>query len=392
MEQAKLAIEKAPTAQRKAEIANDFAHIYLDYNFIERTSYFYPFIAEAAKTGSVVDDIALRALDARLKSASAADNINAEEIRVILQEAEKHHHVIAQVDACLALAAVGDSKHAINHLKNMRKKQNASTSILRALLNVYKQSNDANNAERIEARIAVLEQRLPRDTAEKLSKKNQSAEAIFVNYTDESEFIKSIDQAVEERDFNKAIDLYTQLLSHETIRTKNPARTYQNRAGFYMAIENYVRAAEDYAKALEIGKLNLSSENIVRHNYARALFSIKDYRGVVEQLELLLPAKAGWECRQRLLCWKARNQIGLDFEGVVSGTTSFGVFVSIAELGVDGLVRLSEVPGFWKHDYERRQFVETGGQVLKLGSRLQVRLLSVAPSKGRADFKAIKIF
>jgi ribonuclease R len=102
--------------------------------------------------------------------------------------------------------------------------------------------------------------------------------------------------------------------------------------------------------------------------------------------------KAGWECRQRLLCWKARNQIGLDFEGVVSGTTSFGVFVSIAELGVDGLVRLSEVPGFWKHDYERRQFVETGGQVLKLGSRLQVRLLSVAPSKGRADFKAIKIF
>ena len=102
--------------------------------------------------------------------------------------------------------------------------------------------------------------------------------------------------------------------------------------------------------------------------------------------------KANWECQQRLLCWQARHQKGMDFECVVSGVAAFGVFVAVPQLGLDGLVRVSNLPGYWRHDRERQQFVaDQNGQVLGLGSRLVGRLMEVIPDKGRADFKAVDL-
>lgn len=98
--------------------------------------------------------------------------------------------------------------------------------------------------------------------------------------------------------------------------------------------------------------------------------------------------KAGWECRQRLLCRRAQQQVGMEFDGIISGTKPFGFFITVAELGLDGMVRLASLSGFWHYDCGAQQFTRRrGGQQLGLGSPLRVRLTAINAEKGRADFQ-----
>ena len=102
--------------------------------------------------------------------------------------------------------------------------------------------------------------------------------------------------------------------------------------------------------------------------------------------------KAGWEVRQRLLCGRAEKHIGKTFAAIVSGGVHFGVFVTVPELGVDGLVKVSSLPGFWKHAPATNQFTSRQtGETLGLGDRLRLRLTAVAPEKGRADFEFVDL-
>ena len=56
--------------------------------------------------------------------------------------------------------------------------------------------------------------------------------------------------------------------------------------------------------------------------------------------------KAEWDCRQRLLCAAAKERVGECFSAFVSGTVGFGVFVSVPELNLEGLVRIADIPGY----------------------------------------------
>ena len=103
--------------------------------------------------------------------------------------------------------------------------------------------------------------------------------------------------------------------------------------------------------------------------------------------------KAGWDCRQKLLCWRAQNQAGAEYEVMVSGAAQFGVFVFAPELGLDGLLRLASLPGYWNFEPEKRRMIRRGdGRILGLGARMRARLASVSPEKGRANFEATIIY
>ena len=96
--------------------------------------------------------------------------------------------------------------------------------------------------------------------------------------------------------------------------------------------------------------------------------------------------KAGWDCRQRLLCHRAMAHVGQEFDAMVSGVAPFGIFVAVRELGVDGMIRLSSLPGYWRYDEKKRE-ISANGRVLGLGMRLRTRLASAMPEKGRANFE-----
>lgn len=102
--------------------------------------------------------------------------------------------------------------------------------------------------------------------------------------------------------------------------------------------------------------------------------------------------KAGWDCRQKLLCWRAQDQVGREYEVMVSGAAPFGLFVASPELGLDGILRLASLPGYWRYEPEKKRMTRRDGQILGLGARLRARLASISPEKGRANFEATEIY
>ena len=97
--------------------------------------------------------------------------------------------------------------------------------------------------------------------------------------------------------------------------------------------------------------------------------------------------KMGWNCRQRLLCWAARERLGDEFEGYVSGAAQFGIFIYAPAAGLDGMLRLSSLPGYWKKEPNRPRFSSAqSGRSLGLGDRVRVQLAAADPQTGKADF------
>ena len=97
--------------------------------------------------------------------------------------------------------------------------------------------------------------------------------------------------------------------------------------------------------------------------------------------------KMGWNCRQRLLCWSARERLGDEFDAFITGVAQFGIFVFAPEPGLDGMLRLSSLPGRWSKLPKTMRFIrQRDGRTLGLGDKLRLRLAAADPQTGRADF------
>ena len=90
-----------------------------------------------------------------------------------------------------------------------------------------------------------------------------------------------------------------------------------------------------------------------------------------------------------LKCEFMRERVGEDFDGVVTGVTSFGLFVQLEGLQVDGLVHVANLGReYYRFEEDRRALVgEHSGQRFTLGDRLRVRLTRVDPSERKLDFE-----
>ena len=79
---------------------------------------------------------------------------------------------------------------------------------------------------------------------------------------------------------------------------------------------------------------------------------------------------------------------GCDFCGVISGVSSFGVFVEL-ENGVEGLVKLTSLNGK-RFTYDDRNYLLTDGKTTyRLGQRLKIRVAGVSVTERRAEFVII---
>ncbi len=89
-----------------------------------------------------------------------------------------------------------------------------------------------------------------------------------------------------------------------------------------------------------------------------------------------------------LKCFYMRDHLGSDFIGSVSSVTSFGMFVSLDDLYVEGLVHISELGKDYFHfDATRHQLLgERTGQRYRLGDRVRVRVVKVDMESTKIDF------
>jgi ribonuclease R len=83
-----------------------------------------------------------------------------------------------------------------------------------------------------------------------------------------------------------------------------------------------------------------------------------------------------------------QDRIGEEFDGTVSGVTSFGLFVTLDGLAIDGLVHITELGGDYFHfDAGRHALVgERSGLVYQLAARIRVRVARVDLEQAKIDF------
>lgn len=89
-----------------------------------------------------------------------------------------------------------------------------------------------------------------------------------------------------------------------------------------------------------------------------------------------------------LKCYFMKDRIGEVFAGTVSSVTSFGLFVALDEIYVEGLVHISELgTDYFQFDATRHQLLgERTGQRYRLGDRIQVQLVRVDMESSKIDF------
>ena len=85
--------------------------------------------------------------------------------------------------------------------------------------------------------------------------------------------------------------------------------------------------------------------------------------------------------------------MGEEFAGAVSGVTAFGLFITLEEFPVDGLVYISDLGGDY-FEFDERFLTLTGqrsGRTFRLGDPLAVRVAGVNLQEGKISFLPAEI-
>ena len=83
-----------------------------------------------------------------------------------------------------------------------------------------------------------------------------------------------------------------------------------------------------------------------------------------------------------------QDRIGECFGGVISGVTSFGLFVALDGVYVEGLVHISDLAKDYFHfDSVKHMLIgERSGRRYRLGDRMRVKLVRVDLESSKIDF------
>ncbi len=89
-----------------------------------------------------------------------------------------------------------------------------------------------------------------------------------------------------------------------------------------------------------------------------------------------------------LKCFYMKDRIGETFAGTISSVTSFGIFVALDDVYVEGLVHISELgQDYFKYDGDRHQIVgERTRKKFQLADRVNVKVVRVDIETSKIDF------
>jgi ribonuclease R len=102
------------------------------------------------------------------------------------------------------------------------------------------------------------------------------------------------------------------------------------------------------------------------------------------------------EAERELEEWKKlafmADKLGEEYHGFVSGVMPFGLFVQLEEYYVEGLIHISSLADDFYHHDERRHLLrgDRSGRVLRLGDRLEVRVVKVDHFQRQMDLELVQ--
>lgn len=83
------------------------------------------------------------------------------------------------------------------------------------------------------------------------------------------------------------------------------------------------------------------------------------------------------------------KHVGGQFDGVISGVTSFGLFVELTQSKVNGLVHVTQLPqDYYQFDPIRKTMTgERRGREFRLGDPVRVLVLKASMEERKIDFR-----
>lgn len=92
-----------------------------------------------------------------------------------------------------------------------------------------------------------------------------------------------------------------------------------------------------------------------------------------------------------LKCEYMSDRVGEEFDGVISSVTSFGIFVELTDIYVDGLVHISNLKSdYYEFDASMQKLVGSrSGTQLALGDRVRILVAAVNMNERKMDFQLV---
>ncbi len=102
--------------------------------------------------------------------------------------------------------------------------------------------------------------------------------------------------------------------------------------------------------------------------------------------------EASRDVDERLKCAYMEQHIGDEFDGIIAGVTSFGLFVELEEFGISGLIHVTQLPNDYYH-FDAVSHTLSGerrGKVFQLSDPVRVKVVRVNVDDREIDFKLTK--
>ncbi len=101
--------------------------------------------------------------------------------------------------------------------------------------------------------------------------------------------------------------------------------------------------------------------------------------------------EASRDVNERLKCAYLERHIGEDFDGIVTGVTSFGAFVELNDNRISGMVHVTQMPNdYYHYDQSRmRLWGERSRAGIRLTDQVRIKVLRVDAIERKIDFKLI---
>lgn len=98
------------------------------------------------------------------------------------------------------------------------------------------------------------------------------------------------------------------------------------------------------------------------------------------------------EVQSWLKCEYLQDHVGAEFGGVVAAVTSFGLFVELEDLYIEGLVHITALPGdYYRFDPAHQRLVgERSGRTFQLGDKVQVQVARVDLDDKKIDLELVE--
>ncbi len=144
--------------------------------------------------------------------------------------------------------------------------------------------------------------------------------------------------------------------------------------------------------------------DLVVHRILKGIVTKNLKKRTVDQLAATLPEVADHTSKRERVAMEAereivelkklqfmQNKVGEEFDGFVTGVTSFGFFVELVEFFVEGLVHLSTLQRDFYHYVEKQHSLvgENTRETFRIGDSVRVLVTNVSPEKKQIDFTLV---